>query len=147
MAAEIYDEEVIERFLNFEKRSTTHFKDFFDRIKEDRRFLAGEHFDETDDDILGNKRYKAPVDVISNQIRSTIGRRKKVSVREHPLVVNEPSRCYARNMARIIFLDKRKKNIVVSRLLVLKQVVSFPYITRKPPKSESSGPQKKEQHF
>ena len=70
MAAEIYDEEVIERFLNFEKRSTTHFKDFFDRIKEDRRFLAGEHFDETDDDILGNKRYKAPVDVISNQIRS-----------------------------------------------------------------------------
>lgn len=70
MAAEIYDEEVIERFLNFEKRSTTHFKDFFDRIKEDRRFLAGEHFDETDDEILGNKRYKAPVDVISNQIRS-----------------------------------------------------------------------------
>lgn len=70
MAAEIYDEEVIERFLNFEKRSTAHFKDFFDRIKEDRRFLSGEHFDETDDEILGNKRYKAPVDVISNQIRS-----------------------------------------------------------------------------
>ena len=64
------DEEVIERFLNFEKRSTAHFKDFFDRIKEDRRFLSGEHFDETDDEILGNKRYKAPVDVISNQIRS-----------------------------------------------------------------------------
>lgn len=70
MAAEIQDEEVIERFLNFEKRSTTHFKDFFDRIKEDRRFLSGEHFDETDDEILGNKRYKAPVDVISNQIRA-----------------------------------------------------------------------------
>lgn len=72
MAAEIYEdeEEVINRFLDFEKRSTTHFKDFFDRIKEDRRFLSGEHFDETDDEILGNKRYKAPVDVISNQIRA-----------------------------------------------------------------------------
>lgn len=54
------------------KRSREFYKDWFDRIKDDRSFLYGNHYDENDDKRLGNTRLKGQVDVISNTIRSIV---------------------------------------------------------------------------
>lgn len=63
---------LLEDFDRFESRSHSFYKDFYDRIKEDRGFLAGEHFDESDKKRFGNSRLKMPVDIISNTIRSIV---------------------------------------------------------------------------
>ena len=66
------DEQLLKDFRNFENRSHDFFNDFYDRIKEDRTFLSGKHFDETDDKRFGKLRMKTPVDVISNTVRSIV---------------------------------------------------------------------------
>ena len=66
------EDSLFEDFNRFETRSYSFFKDFYDRIKDDRSFLAGEHFDESDKKRFGNFRMKMPVDIISNSIRSIV---------------------------------------------------------------------------
>lgn len=63
-------DELLDDYKKFQKRSHDYYKDFFDRIKEDRDFLYGKHFDETDDKRFGKTRMKGQIDVISNTIRS-----------------------------------------------------------------------------
>ena len=66
------DEALLKEFKDFESRSHDYFSDFYDRIKDDREFLSGKHFDETDDKRFGKLRMKTPVDVISNTVRSIV---------------------------------------------------------------------------
>ncbi len=66
------EEHLLKEFNGFESRSHSFYKDFYDRIKDDRNFLSGEHFDESDKKRFGNSRLKMPVDIISNTIRSIV---------------------------------------------------------------------------
>lgn len=63
-------EELLEDYKKFQTRSHDYYKDFFDRIKEDRDFLYGSHFDESDDKRFGKTRMKGQIDIVSNTIRS-----------------------------------------------------------------------------
>lgn len=66
------DGQLLDDFKKFENRSHDYFNDFYDRVKEDRKFLSGNHFDDNDDKRFGKSRLKTPVDVISNTIRSIV---------------------------------------------------------------------------
>lgn len=63
-------EDLLEDYKKFQKRSHEYYTDFFDRIKEDRAFLYGSHFDDSDDKRFGKSRMKGQVDIVSNTIRS-----------------------------------------------------------------------------
>lgn len=66
------EESLIEKYEKFEHRSHDFISEFYSRIKEDRNFLSGEHFDESDKKRFGNSRLKMPVDIISNTVRSIV---------------------------------------------------------------------------
>ena len=66
------DEGLLKEFKDFENRSHDYFSDFYDRIKDDRLFLGGSHFDENDNKRFGKSRLKMPVDVVSNTIRAIV---------------------------------------------------------------------------
>ena len=63
-------EELLEDYKKFQKRSHRYYSEFYERVKEDRNFLSGKHFDETDDKRFGKSRLKDQVDIISNTIRA-----------------------------------------------------------------------------
>ena len=63
-------EELLDDYKKFQKRSHRYYSEFYDRVKEDRNFLSGKHFDETDDKRFGKSRLKGQVDIISNTIRA-----------------------------------------------------------------------------
>jgi len=65
-------DELLEDYKKFQKRSHDFYSDFFDRIKEDRHFLFGSHFDDNDDKRFGKTRMKGQIDIISNTIRSIV---------------------------------------------------------------------------
>ena len=52
-------DELLADYKKFQKRSHRYYNDFYNRIKEDRDFLSGKHFDETDDKRFGRNRLKA----------------------------------------------------------------------------------------
>lgn len=66
------DSDLLRDFKDFESRSHDYFKEFYDRIKEDRNFLSGNHFTDSDDKRFGKSRLKVPVDIISNTIRAIV---------------------------------------------------------------------------
>ena len=61
-----------EQYTKFMKRSREFYKDWFERIKDDRDFLFGNHYSEDDNKRLGKTRLKGQVDVISNTVRSIV---------------------------------------------------------------------------
>ena len=61
---------LLEDYKKFQKRSHDYYKDFYERIRDDRDFLSGKHFDETDDKRFGKSRLKGQIDIISNTIRA-----------------------------------------------------------------------------
>jgi hypothetical protein len=63
-------EELLEDYKKFQKRSHRYYSEFYERVKADRNFLSGKHFDETDDKRFGKSRLKGQVDIISNTIRA-----------------------------------------------------------------------------
>ena len=63
-------EGLLEDYKKFQKRSHDYYKDFYERIRDDRDFLSGKHFDETDDKRFGKSRLKGQIDIVSNTIRA-----------------------------------------------------------------------------
>ena len=63
-------EGLLEDYKKFQKRSHDYYKDFYERIRDDRDFLSGKHFDETDDKRFGKSRLKGQIDMVSNTIRA-----------------------------------------------------------------------------
>ena len=61
---------LLEDYKKFQKRSHDYYKDFYERIRDDRDFLSGKHFDETDDKRFGKSRLKGQIDIVSNTIRA-----------------------------------------------------------------------------
>lgn len=64
------EKSIDEIVTEFVKKSQDKYKKLIDRIKDDRDFLSGEQFTEEDDRILGKKRARSKLDVISNVIRA-----------------------------------------------------------------------------
>ena len=65
-------EQLHEQYTKFMKRSRDFYKDWFERIKDDREFLFGNHYSDDDDKRLGKTRMKGQVDIISNTVRSIV---------------------------------------------------------------------------
>ena len=63
-------DELLDDYRKFQKRSHDYYKDFYERIRDDRDFLSGKHFDETDDKRFGKSRLKGQIDIVSNTIRA-----------------------------------------------------------------------------
>jgi len=63
-------DDLLEDYKKFQKRSHEFYKDFYERIKEDRDFLSGNHFDDQDDKRFGKSRMKGQIDIVSNTIRA-----------------------------------------------------------------------------
>ena len=67
------DYDLIERFKKFDRKSSKHFKDMFDRIKCDREFLSEKIYDKDDAKLLDkDKVIKSTIDCIGNVTRSIV---------------------------------------------------------------------------
>lgn len=63
-------DELLDEYRKFQKRSHDYYKDFYERIRDDRDFLSGKHFDDTDDKRFGKSRLKGQIDIVSNTVRT-----------------------------------------------------------------------------
>lgn len=64
-------EELKEQFQKFAKKSKERYKDFYNRIKEDREFLYGSHWSDEDKTLLGKKRAVGnTVNFLANGVRT-----------------------------------------------------------------------------
>lgn len=64
--------ELLKKIKKFETRSNARFKEQFDRIKNDKEFLWEKPLSKEVDSLLGKKRYRGHLDVVSNAIRSIV---------------------------------------------------------------------------
>ena len=67
---EVY--ELLKKIRKFEDRSNTRLKEQWNRIKADKEFIWEKPLSEEVSKLLGKKRYRGRVDVISNAIRSVV---------------------------------------------------------------------------
>lgn len=64
-------EELKSKFKKFATKSKEHFKDFYERIKNDREFLYGSHWSKDDERLLGKKRAVGnTINFLANGVRS-----------------------------------------------------------------------------
>ena len=71
LGSEDYD--LIEKFKKFDRKSSKHFKDLFDRIKSDREFLSEKIYDKDDAKLLDkDKIIKSTINCIGNVCRSIV---------------------------------------------------------------------------
>ena len=64
--------ELLKKIKKFEKRSHDRFIKQKESIEADKEFLYEKHYDEEDGKLLGKKRYKGHLDIVSNAIRSVV---------------------------------------------------------------------------
>ena len=76
MAEENNVEDIIQRFKKFESASYTKYKDLFDQIREDRKFIGGEQADKLDhtltDATIGEGVPLMSLNVVKNAIRTVV---------------------------------------------------------------------------
>ena len=76
MAEENNVEDIIQRFKKFESASYTKYKDLFDQIREDRKFIGGEQADKLDhtltDATIGDGVPLMSLNVVKNAIRTVV---------------------------------------------------------------------------
>ena len=69
-------DEIIERFKSFEESSYTKYKELFDQIKEDRRYISGDQKDDIDSKLLdtdiGESVPSMTLNVVKNAIRTVV---------------------------------------------------------------------------
>lgn len=63
-------EEILQKFKKFESRSTSAYSSLVDRIKANRKFVAGEQWTKDDDKYIAKSRNRVTVNIISNQCHS-----------------------------------------------------------------------------
>lgn len=66
------EQEIIDRFCKFEKRSYSHYKNLFDKIRNDREYIAGNQSDETDKVLIGNEANDCKLNIVANGIRTVV---------------------------------------------------------------------------
>lgn len=71
MEFENNNKDLIDEFCEFEKASYTKFKDLYEQIKRDRKYIAGDQFDDTDNDLLGEE-VKCKLNIVQNAIRTIV---------------------------------------------------------------------------
>lgn len=65
-------EEVIELWKDFESRATAKRSTQINRIKEDRTFLSGNQWDNTDTRLIASNRPRRTINVLANSVNSTV---------------------------------------------------------------------------
>ena len=63
---------LIDDFTEFEKRSYTRFKDLYDQIKADRKYIAGDQTDQLDNTLIGDEVPNCKLNVVQNAIRTVV---------------------------------------------------------------------------
>lgn len=63
-------EEILQKFKKFESRSTSAYSSLVDRIKANRKFVAGAQWTKDDDKYIARSRNRVTVNIISNQCHS-----------------------------------------------------------------------------
>lgn len=64
--------DIIEKFRKFEKNSYSHFKNLFENIRKDRKFISGKQYSEDDKKFLGEDFKDATLNVVKNAIRTIV---------------------------------------------------------------------------
>lgn len=72
MGEEFDLEELIEEFREFEKSSYSKYKDLYEQIRADRKFIGGSQFSNDDDSLLGSDIPRANLNITQNAIRTTV---------------------------------------------------------------------------
>lgn len=65
-------DDLLKKIKKFESRSHARFEKQKDSIRSDKEFLYEKNYDDADDKLLGKKRYRGHLDIISNSIRSVV---------------------------------------------------------------------------
>lgn len=71
MEFENKNKDLIEDFKQFESSSYTKFKDLYEQIKNDRKYIAGDQLDDVDDNLLGDE-VKCKLNITQNAIRTIV---------------------------------------------------------------------------
>lgn len=106
--------ELLKKIKKFETRSNARFKEQFDRIKNDKEFLWEKPLSKEVDSLLGKKRYRGHLDVVSNAIRSIVNS-----------YTSYPYHARTQNPDLTEFYDKLKDDISESVENAFKNAVSF----------------------
>ena len=106
--------ELLKKIKKFETRSNSRFKEQFERIKTDKEFLWDKPLSKEVDALLGKKRYRGHLDVVSNAIRSIVNS-----------YTSYPYHARTQNPDLTQFYDKLNDDISESVENAFKNAVSF----------------------
>lgn len=106
--------ELLKKIKKFETRSNSRFKEQFERIKNDKEFLWEKPLSKEVDTLLGKKRYRGHLDVVSNAIRSIVNS-----------YTSYPYHARTQNPDLTQFYDKLNDDISESVENAFKNAVSF----------------------
>lgn len=106
--------DLLKKIKKFETRSNSRFKEQFERIKNDKEFLWEKPLSKEVDTLLGKKRYRGHLDVVSNAIRSIVNS-----------YTSYPYHARTQNTDLHEFYDKLKDDIGESVENAFKNAVSF----------------------
>lgn len=107
-------DELLKKIKKFEKRSHDRFIKQKDSIRDDKEFLFEKYYDDADDKLLGKKRYRGHLDIISNSIRSVVNS-----------YTNYPYKPQTQDPNLDMAFKKLEENISDSVESALKNAVSF----------------------
>lgn len=66
------DQEIIDSFTKFEERSYKRFHKLYEKIKQDREYIAGNQSDDVDKLLIGNEANDCKLNIVSNAIRTIV---------------------------------------------------------------------------
>ena len=72
MEIELDNKAIIDDFSEFEKNSRKRWSPLFDKIKEIRNYVAGEQYEQSDKDLLGDNRVARKLNIVSNTVRTVV---------------------------------------------------------------------------
>lgn len=106
--------ELLKKIKKFEERSNTRFKEQWERVKDDKEFLWEKPLSKEVDSLLGKKRYRGHLDIVSNAIRSIVNS-----------YTSYPYHARTQNPDLNAFYEKLKDDISESVESAFKNAVSF----------------------
>lgn len=66
------EQEIIDAFVKFERRSHAHYKKLHENIQSDREYIAGHQSDDIDRTLIGSEAAECKLNIVSNAIRTIV---------------------------------------------------------------------------
>jgi len=66
------EQEIIDAFVKFERRSHAHYKKLYENIQSDREYIAGHQSDDIDRTLIGGEAAECKLNIVSNAIRTIV---------------------------------------------------------------------------